>query len=163
MFHFIHTVYITITVSPSFILSPIPFSTFSSNGWSCCCGVRVSATFYVTTLLPLSLFPTLYQCGNDLAVSLSLSLSVCQYMLSRFVLLSFCLSAPLLIDGHGGVDVSGEAFVLAPLNSNLATPKDNAITSLSLFPSPWFAPGHEQVPWELVLLCWYVLYIYLYI
>ncbi|CAB1425744.1 unnamed protein product [Pleuronectes platessa] len=49
--------------------------------------------------------------------------------------ISLSLSFPLLIDGHGGVDVSGEAFVSAPLNCHLATLKDNAIKSLSPFAS----------------------------
>lgn len=59
----------------------------------------------------------------------------------------------LTIRWPGGVDVSGEAFVLAPLDCNLATLKEkkkciSVCLSLSLILS-----GNKQVPRGLVLVC----------
>lgn len=61
--------------------------------------------------------------------------------------LSFSLSFFLLIHGHGGKDESGDTFMSAPLNCNLATLKDkNQKISICLSPHSHSPYGNKQVP-----------------
>lgn len=84
--------------------------------------------------------------------TIRLSLSVCRCC-SVVLCPSPSLWLSLTIRWPGGVDVSGEAFVLAPLDCNLATLKEkkkciSVCLSLSLILS-----GNKQVPRGLVLVC----------
>lgn len=115
-------------LSPSLLLS-IYWSPSVYRYIQLCCGsVSVSTSLSVAALpVCLLLCISVVIESQGLAVSLSLCVWHCH--------LSFSPSVPLLMDGHGGGHVSGEAFMSAPLNCNLATLKDNGITSLPLFPS----------------------------
>lgn len=136
--HFQCNTYVTMLNTPLFLSSPVSASSLCllshiMNG-------HVMVVSGPLSLSPSALSPSVHQAMTWQSLSLYLPsyLSIylwCSVWLCPYSSLSLSVATGLFLsDGHGGVDVSGEAFVLAPLNCNLASLKDSTITSLSPHP-----------------------------